>query len=48
MGMARFSGAGFRTVVTEEEFGEEECCTILVPKEACIGELIEELVNLGV
>ena len=47
MGMARLAGAGFRTVVTKEAFGEEECCTILVPKDACIGELIEELVNLA-
>ena len=47
LGRARLTTAGFMPLVTEEEFGEEECCTILVPKDACIGGLIQELVNLA-
>ena len=47
LGRTRLTTAGFTPLVTEEEFGEEECCTILVPKDACIGGLIQELVNLA-
>ena len=45
-GIARLAGIGFHKLAREDEFQEDDCFTIIVPKELCVGPLLADLANL--
>ena len=45
-GISRLAGAGFYRLSKEDEFDDEDCFTIILPKEACVGPLIADLADL--
>jgi len=47
-GIRRLAEAGFHPLMREEAFRDEDCFTVIVPKEACVGTLIADLADLTI
>ena len=45
-GIRRLAEAGFHRLMREDDFCDEDCFTVIVPKEACVGTLIADLADL--